>query len=134
MTVLHVGGAAPYDVVVGRGVLDRIPNMLGADPQRIALVHAEPLSEIADAVAATLADYEVLRIPLPEGEPAKTANVAISAWEALGEYGFTRSDAVVSVGGGATTDMAGFIAATWLRGVRDWISRRRDCPCGKPRR
>ncbi len=118
MTVLHVGGAAPYDVVVGRGVLDRIPNMLGADPQRIALVHAEPLSEIADAVAATLADYEVLRIPLPEGEPAKTANVAISAWEALGEHGFTRSDAVVSVGGGATTDMAGFIAATWLRGVR----------------
>jgi 3-dehydroquinate synthase len=44
--------------------------------------------------------------------------VAAHCWEALGQRGFTRSDAVVTVGGGATTDMGGFVAATWLRGVR----------------
>src|SRR5262249_17327430 len=39
-------------------------------------------------------------------------------WSRLAAHGVTRSDAVVGVGGGATTDLAGFVAATWLRGVR----------------
>ena len=70
---------------------------------------------VVDALAAT---YDVLVLPLPDGERAKTAAVAASCWEALGEAGFTRSDAVVTFGGGATTDLGGFVAATWLRGVR----------------
>ena len=45
-------------------------------------------------------------------------SVAAVCWEELGEAGFTRSDAIVTVGGGATTDLGGFVAATWLRGVR----------------
>ena len=57
-------------------------------------------------------------LPVPEGEQAKTPAVAASCWDALGEAGITRSDAVVTVGGGATTDLGGFVAATWLRGVR----------------
>jgi len=44
--------------------------------------------------------------------------VAAGLWSALGQAGFTRSDAVVAVGGGTVTDLAGFVAATWLRGVR----------------
>jgi 3-dehydroquinate synthase len=55
---------------------------------------------------------------VPDGEEAKTAAVAADCWEALGRAGFTRSDAVVTLGGGATTDLGGFVAATWLRGVR----------------
>ncbi|RNL64117.1 3-dehydroquinate synthase [Nocardioides marmoriginsengisoli] len=116
-TRMHVGGASPYDVVVGHGVLGEVAGMLGDRPQRVAVVHAEPLAGIAERVIATLGDYEVLRIVLPDGEIAKTGAVAIDAWEQLGAAGFTRSDAVVTVGGGATTDMGGFIAATWLRGV-----------------
>ena len=54
---------------------------------------------------------------MPDGEAAKTADVAAACWGRLGEAGFTRSDAVVTVGGGATTDLGGFVAATWLRGV-----------------
>ena len=58
---------------------------------------------------------------MPNAEEAKTAEVAAYCWKALGQSGFTRSDVVVGVGGGATTDLAGFVAATWLRGVR-WIA------------
>ena len=62
--------------------------------------------------------YDADAIEIPDGEAAKTAPVAAYCWEVLGEAGFTRSDAVVTVGGGATTDLGGFVAATWLRGVR----------------
>lgn len=117
-TRLHVGGASPYDVVVGHAVLDELPAMLGPDVRRVAVCHPEQLSALADRVVERLGeDVELLRLRLPEGESAKTALVAADAWERLGAAGFTRSDAVVTVGGGATTDMGGFIAATWLRGV-----------------
>jgi 3-dehydroquinate synthase len=118
-TRLHVGGASPYDVVVGHGVLGELPAMLGERVHRVAVFHAHELAELATNVVASLpGDVEVLRLPHPSGEDAKTAQVAVEAWEALGRASFTRSDAVVTVGGGATTDMGGFIAATWLRGVR----------------
>ena len=116
-TTLHVGGASPYDVVVGHDVLDRLPTLLGPDVRRVALCHAPGLGDLVARVREQLAHLEVLDLLLPDGEHAKTAVVAAEAWEALGEAGFTRSDAVVTVGGGATTDMGGFIAATWLRGV-----------------
>ena len=58
---------------------------------------------------------------MPNAEEAKTAEVAAYCWKALGQSGFTRTDVIVGVGGGATTDLAGFVAATWLRGVR-WIA------------
>jgi 3-dehydroquinate synthase len=120
-TRLHVGGASPYDVVVGHDVLDELTTMLGPDVRRVAVVHPGTLGELADRVVDRildgLGDVEVLRLGLPDGEDAKTVEVAADAWERLGAAGFTRSDAVVTVGGGATTDMGGFIAATWLRGV-----------------
>lgn len=118
VTRLPVRGASPYDVVVGHGVLDEVPAMLGTAPQRVAVCFAEPLAALAERVIATLGEYDVLRLPLPDGEVAKTGRVALDAWERLGTAGFTRSDAVVTVGGGAITDMGGFVAATWLRGVR----------------
>src|SRR5690606_5653150 len=43
--------------------------------------------------------------------------VAATCWSVLGNAGFTRSDLIIGLGGGATTDLAGFVAATWLRGV-----------------
>ena len=117
-TVLHVGGASPYDVVVGRDLLDRLPGVLGDAPQRVALVTPETLGDLAHRARAALAAYDVHLLPVPAGEAAKTATVAADCWEALGRAGFTRSDAVVTLGGGATTDLGGFVAATWLRGVR----------------
>ncbi|MCD6638630.1 MAG: 3-dehydroquinate synthase [Nocardioides sp.] len=118
-TVLHVGGASPYGVVVGHGLADRLPGILGPGVERVALLYAGELGALADPLVDVLVQhYEVLALGLPDGERAKTAPVAADCWEALGEAGFTRSDAVVTVGGGATTDLGGFVAATWLRGVR----------------
>ena len=118
-TVIHVATDAPYDVLVGDGVVGHLPAVLGDRVQRVGLVFPEDLHDLPARVRALLADhYDVLDLPLPPGEAAKTAAVADRCWEALGRAGFTRSDAIVTVGGGATTDLGGFVAATWLRGVR----------------
>ena len=118
-TVIRVATGAPYDVAVGAGVLDRLPGLLGDDVARVGLVFPEDLTGPSGLVRDLLsASYAVLDLPVPPGERAKTAEVATGCWEALGAAGFTRSDAVVTVGGGATTDLGGFVAATWLRGVR----------------
>ncbi|HNJ79487.1 MAG TPA: 3-dehydroquinate synthase [Marmoricola sp.] len=117
LTRLPVLAQSPYDVVVGHHILDQVPRMLG-ETQRVAICHTSELVHVAEQIRDLLNDSEVTLIELPDGEAAKEASVAVRAWNTLGEAGFTRSDAVVTVGGGATTDMGGFIAATWLRGVR----------------
>lgn len=108
----------PYDVVVGRGLLDRVVETLpGAE--RVAVIHPAALAETAAAITDALrsSGRMAISIETPDAEESKTADVAAYCWKALGQSGFTRSDAIVSVGGGATTDLAGFVAATWLRGV-----------------
>ena len=116
---LRVGGAAPYDVHIGRDLAGLLPGILGDKVERVALLYAGELGDQAEAVARVLQEhYDVHGYGLPSGEPAKTADILVQCWEALGEAGFTRSDAVVTFGGGATTDLGGFVAASWLRGVR----------------
>jgi len=119
-TCITVGGDAPYDVLVGHGLRGEVVTMLGRGAHRVAILHAAPMAPTAAAVRADLEGrgLQVLVLPLPDGEAAKTAAVAAECWSALGRAGFTRTDAVVAIGGGATTDLAGFVAATWLRGVR----------------
>ncbi len=112
-------GAAPYDVVIGHDLTARLTEILGSTVERVAVLHAADLDEVVQPVLEALRPhYDVLALGLPPGEATKTAEVATECWEALGQSGFTRSDAVVTVGGGATTDLGGFVAATWLRGVR----------------
>jgi 3-dehydroquinate synthase len=117
-TVLPVRGASPYDVVVGRDLGHYLPAMLGPGVERVAVICPERLEAFLDELLDDLDDIEVMMLAIPEGEEAKQAEVASACWDALGEHGFTRSDAVVTLGGGATTDLGGFVAATWLRGVR----------------
>jgi 3-dehydroquinate synthase len=118
-TVLRVAGESPYDVVVGHDLSERLPQMLGVGVQRVAVVFSDVLAELVRPVLDSLAAaYDVMVLPIPDGERAKKAAVAVSCWEALGDAGFTRSDAIVTFGGGATTDLGGFVAATWLRGVK----------------
>ncbi|NEE04031.1 3-dehydroquinate synthase [Phytoactinopolyspora halotolerans] len=119
---ITVGGDAPYDVVVGTGLLGELPAVLGDDVRRVAIIHPGALRTSADAVRDDLSEqgYEAHAIEVPDAEDAKTAEVASYCWSVLGRIGMTRSDAIVGIGGGASTDLAGFVAASWLRGVR-WI-------------
>jgi 3-dehydroquinate synthase len=119
MSRVRVGGEAPYDVVIGTGVLGELPSLLG-DAGIVAVVHAEGLPEIARPVchALTEAGYDARALPVPDGEAGKDVKVLAGLWSSFANLGMTRTDAVVGVGGGATTDLAGFAAATWLRGVR----------------
>jgi 3-dehydroquinate synthase len=120
LSTLHVGGASPYDVVIGTGLLGELPAMLGGGVRKVAVIHPRALAATGEAIRADLAGqgYDAHGIEIPDGEEAKLAPVASFCWQVLGQTGFTRSDAVVTVGGGSTTDMGGFVAATWLRGVK----------------
>ncbi|MFB4315792.1 3-dehydroquinate synthase [Actinomadura sp. 21ATH] len=117
---MRVGGGEPYDVVIGTGVHGEVPGLLGAGVRTVALVHDRSLAALARPVGAALeeAGYRVEALPVPEGEAAKEAGVLAGLWSRFAELGMTRSDAIVGVGGGATTDLAGFAAASWLRGVK----------------
>jgi 3-dehydroquinate synthase len=119
-TRIEVGGTAPYPVVIGAGVLSELPSLVGAGVATVGLIHAAGLGEIARPVCGALesAGFAVRTHRVPDGEAAKDITVATALWSALAADGVTRSDALVAVGGGATTDVAGFVAATWLRGIR----------------
>ncbi|MEV8094848.1 3-dehydroquinate synthase [Kitasatospora sp. NPDC085879] len=123
---IHVGGSAghdPYDVLVGHQLLGELAPLIGGRAKRVAVIHPEALAATGEAIREDLAaeGYEAIALQVPNAEDAKSAEVAAYCWSVLGQTGFTRSDVIVGLGGGATTDLAGFVAATWLRGVR-WIS------------
>jgi 3-dehydroquinate synthase len=115
---LTVRTASPYDVVVGHGVTSEARLLVGADARRVAIIHPPTLLDRAGDLRDVLNDLEILLVEVPDGEGAKSAEVLTRCWDTLGEAGFTRSDVVIGLGGGATTDLAGFVAASWLRGVR----------------
>ncbi|WP_164412386.1 3-dehydroquinate synthase [Streptomyces salinarius] len=115
-------GTDPYEVLIGSRLWGSLAPLIGPQ-RRVAVVHSGAPAGAGQALGAELArqGYEATVVRVPSGEEAKRAEVATSCWQALGQAGFTRSDVIVGVGGGATTDLAGFVAATWLRGVR-WIA------------
>ncbi|GAA2631640.1 3-dehydroquinate synthase [Dactylosporangium fulvum] len=116
MTLIDV---KDYSVEIGRSLADRVPPLVKGASQ-VAVLYAAPVRGHADAVAEALrgAGHAVLPIEIPDAEAGKDISVAARCWDELGAAAFTRSDAVVGVGGGAVTDLAGFVAACWLRGVR----------------
>ncbi|GAB3541210.1 3-dehydroquinate synthase [Arthrobacter tecti] len=122
-TTIRVTGSAPaenYDVLVGRGLLNRLEPLLGERVRRVLVIHPRALRTTGDTVREQLADagFTAVTAEIPDAEEGKHIQVAAFCWQVLGQNDFTRSDAVVAVGGGAVTDVAGFVAATWLRGVK----------------
>ena len=121
-TRLLVGGGdddAAYEVVIGQGALGELAGLLGSRVERVLVIHSHALAATGETVRDSLAaqGFSAFIAEVPDGEGAKTATVASSLWAVLGQCGLTRSDAIVGLGGGTVTDLAGFVAATWLRGV-----------------
>jgi 3-dehydroquinate synthase len=122
-TVIPVRAEHSYEVRVGQDVLGSLAELVpGA--MRVAIVVADSPATLHEHVCGTLTNdlqshgLIVEIITVPAGERAKSAEVLQQGWELLGGWNFTRNDVIIGVGGGTVTDLAGFLAATWLRGIR----------------
>lgn len=118
--VITEGAAQRSEILVGRSMLDTIVERIGATSAASVAVLCQPTTHaIADRIAGGLVDagIEATGYTLPDGEAAKRMAVVEDVYRHLNGARFTRSDLVVGVGGGALTDVAGFVAGTYLRGI-----------------
>lgn len=115
---ITVGADSPYPVVIGRNLLEIVPSFLGG-AKKVLVVHPVGLAVSAEKLRDFLISggFEVLLAGVPDNEEAKRIEVAAFCWGILGKSEFSRTDMVIGFGGGTITDLAGFVAATWLRGV-----------------
>ena len=108
--------------IIGRGLLlDIAPQLEGS--KKALLIAPAALAATAEKLKEVLQDsgIEVLLAEVPTGEDAKRIEVAAFCWKIMGQADFNRDDCVIGLGGGSTTDLAGFVAATWLRGVNCYL-------------
>lgn len=121
MTTISVNGAAPYDVVIDSNLGDQVAQFIASLKARKVFIVTQPTVEhYAASLAEKLAaeNLEAHIYVVPDAEHGKSLEVCGNAWDTLGENTFSRSDVVVGLGGGAATDLAGFIAASWMRGIK----------------
>lgn len=118
--VIIADGDVRSEILVGRSMLDRMIESVTDAGSSAAAVLCQPSTHgLADRLAGALAaaGISATGYTLPDGEAAKQMAVVEDVYRHLNAEGFTRSDTVVGVGGGSLTDVAGFIAGTYLRGV-----------------
>jgi 3-dehydroquinate synthase len=124
MKKINVNVAKSYDVLVGAGLLEEAGKLIAnvdSKIQKLMIVsdsHVAPLylSDLRESLEA--AGYEVFDFVFEAGEQSKTLNTIGDILGALAVAAFTRTDAVVALGGGVATDMAGFAASIFLRGIK----------------
>ena len=107
-------GERAYEVVIGSGAVRELPSLL---PERATRVLVVTQAGIPFDVSALLGSRTVRRHEIGAGESAKSIDTVMSILDALGEMGATRNDVIVAVGGGLVTDVAGFAASLWHRGI-----------------
>jgi 3-dehydroquinate synthase len=113
-------GSRSYLVQIGRGVRTGLPDLLSSlgGTQQIAVVADATVAKLHWDRIAPLLPPGTLRFDVPPGESSKSLATASGLYDALATARFERSDLIVALGGGMVGDLAGFVAATWLRGVR----------------
>ena len=118
-TRIEVTGESAYPIIIGRSVLGELPRLVGERAKKILIIHSGSVATYAESMRTQLQSHydQVLVAEVPDAEAAKRVEVAAFCWQVLGQADFTRTDAIIGLGGGAVTDLAGFVAATWLRGV-----------------
>src|SRR5256884_1756382 len=115
-------GSRSYRIVVESGALDTVGARLaelGVGKHTALVSDAAILRLYGKTVARSLesAGFAVATVEVPEGEPAKTLAVAARCWDALLAARLDRTSTVLALGGGAVGDVAGFVAATYMRGA-----------------
>ena len=118
MKKIHISADREYDVLIDVDYLAALSDR-AQGRARVAVVFSESMKDRIPQLEA--GDCEFFYLPIPDGEAGKSASVLAQAWNWLGAAGFTRADLIVGIGGGAVTDFAGYLAASWLRGM-DWIA------------
>jgi 3-dehydroquinate synthase len=116
---IAVTTAQPYEVIVGRGLLgDLVEQVKGAS--KVAIIHPPTLAKTAEAAREEMkaVGLDAHTVEIPDAEDGKALEVAGFCWDVMGRIGLDRQGIIVGLGGGAVTDLAGFVAATWLRGVK----------------
>ena len=121
-TIEVASSSGMYPVFVGPALLDRLPVVVStyAPAKRLAVITDDQVGPIHGAlVAQTLVDvgHDVTFLTFPEGEASKTRKAWSILTDEMLDAGLGRDCVVVAVGGGVTTDLAGFVAATYMRGV-----------------
>ena len=116
MKQIRVRGERDYSVSVGSGTLSCVSDY--ARGGRALVMHTKSTRAYAQRVGEHLEpSMRVHYLEVPDGEAAKTTAVLAQAWDRAADVQLGWEDLIVSVGGGAVTDLAGFVAATWLRGI-----------------
>lgn len=118
MKVITVQSETTYEVEIGRQFSSAIMEQ-SANRERVAVIYSESMKEMIPIFDSQSAEFFYFAIP--DGESGKSIRTLETVWNWLGAAGFTRSDLIVGIGGGAVTDFAGYVAASWLRGM-DWIA------------
>ena len=113
-------GDRSYDIVVGRALLERFAEFLPQDPAGKAFLITHPhLERFAKEISGSLnaRGIDVAQLPVEQGESSKTLKVVSELWSRLAQAEARRGDLVIALGGGVVTDVAGFVAATYVRGM-----------------
>lgn len=123
--VATLANREPYDIRIGTGVLERLGQDLRACAGTAQITQAVIVTDenvgplYAKQAKAALRDagHPVHLLTIPAGETAKSTDVAIELWQAMAQLGCGRDTVMVSLGGGVVGDLAGFVAATYMRGI-----------------
>lgn len=118
MITIDIKAERQYQVRIGAHFRDEIKDV-AKGRERIAFIFSEKMKDQLKNLE--VGDAEPFYFAVPDSEVAKSAKTLLQLWDWLGAAGFTRSDLIVGVGGGAITDLSGFAAASWLRGI-DWVA------------
>ena len=124
MKGIFVGTKPSYKVIIGKGALTQVGSLIKKSSPEVEKVLIVTDSNVAPLYLDTvkkgleISKFEVSEFIYEAGEQNKNIGTVSAMWEKMAEEGFTRTDAVVSLGGGVTTDMGGFAAATFLRGIK----------------
>lgn len=123
MNKFMVATDVPYDIIVGRNLLKDTGEYIRKyiKPCKACIITDSTVNRLySETVESSLlsSGFSVKKIIFPEGEHSKNLTTYGNILEALSEEGVSRSDIIVSLGGGIVGDLAGFVAATYLRGIK----------------